>query len=206
MTTEETSDAPAPAGRNPIPILVAGVVSLVILVGLVAVLAGSGDDSTAGTEDGVIIDPGGGPATPPSVDNGEGPAPEVGFTYFDGSEGSIDDYAGKPLVLNFFASWCAPCVTEMPAFEAVHQELGDEVAFLGMNTQDGSSAGQRIAETTGVTYALARDPDGSIFEAFRGIAMPTTVFVDEEGVVVRYHAGSLTGDDLRSVIESELLG
>lgn len=202
MITREHADAPGSASRrNPIPMVVAAVVSVVILIGVAAVLMGSDD----GSEETVVIDPGGGSATPPSVDNGEGPAPDVDFNYFDGSQGSIDDFAGRPLVVNFFASWCAPCVTEMPAFEAVHQDLGDEIAFLGMNSQDGRLAGERIAETTGVTYDLARDPDGSIFEAFRGIAMPTTVFIDEEGVVVRYHAGSLTGDDLRTVIESELL-
>src|SRR5687767_84591 len=64
------------------------------------------------------------------------PVPEATFARFDGDEGSLADYEGTPLVVNWFASWCVPCVTEMPAFEEVHQLLGDDVAFLGLNSQD----------------------------------------------------------------------
>src|SRR5687768_1393784 len=54
------------------------------------------------------------------------------FTLLEGGSMSLGDLRGTPVVLNFFAEWCPPCVTEMPAFEAVHQELGDRVAFVGL--------------------------------------------------------------------------
>ncbi len=128
------------------------------------------------------------------------PAPSAPFERFDGTEATFADYLGTPLVVNFFASWCAPCVREMPAFEAVHQEIGDQVAFLGMNNQDRASDGEAIAEKTGVTYDVARDPDGDFLSAFGGIVMPTTVFIDAEGTVVEVHNGALS----QSALEDRL--
>ena len=58
------------------------------------------------------------------------------FKRFDGTTANFTQYRGKPLVVNFFSSTCAPCRTEMPALEAVHRSLGDSVTFLGMDVQD----------------------------------------------------------------------
>ena len=93
----------------------------------------------------------------------------------------------------------------MPAFEAVHQGMGDEVAFVGMNNQDRASDGEAIAEKTGVTYDLARDPDGDFLSVFGGIVMPTTVFIDAEGTVVEVHNGALSQSALEDRLH-ELFG
>ncbi len=127
----------------------------------------------------------------------------VSFEMLDGTAGSLAQYRGTPLVLNFFASWCVPCLAEMPGFEQVHQDL--DVAFLGMNLQDRVEDGQRVVEQTGVTYEIARDPDGSIFASFGGIAMPTTVFIDADGRVVDLHSGEITASALRDRIADVLL-
>ena len=132
-------------------------------------------------------------------------APSEPFEQFNGTEATFADYRGTPLVVNFFASWCAPCVREMPAFQAVHEELGDQVAFVGMNNQDRAADGEAIAEKTGVTYDLARDPDGDFLSAFGGIVMPTTVFIDAEGTVVEVHNGALSQSALEDRL-SDLFG
>lgn len=131
---------------------------------------------------------------------------DVPFQFMDGTEANLADFGGKPLVLNFWASWCPACVAEMPDFEQVHAKLGDEVFFLGMNMQEtDTAAADFLIEQTGVSYQLGLDPDGRIFNMFGGIAMPTSVFIDETGNVVTTHAGAIFADDLEELIRAELL-
>lgn len=146
--------------------------------------------------------------TSPSTSPGEAVTSslDVPFQYFDGSEGNLADFAGRPLVVNFWASWCPACVAEMPDFETVHARLGDEVVFLGLAMQESDEAAARdLIEQTGVTYLLGRDPDGSIFSTFGGFAMPTTVFIDEHGNIAATHPGALFADDLEATIRTHLL-
>lgn len=146
--------------------------------------------------------------TSPSTSPGEAVTSslDVPFQYFDGSEGNLADFAGRPLVVNFWASWCPACVAEMPDFERVHARLGDEVVFLGLAMQESDEAATRdLIEQTGVTYLLGRDPDGSIFSTFGGFAMPTTVFIDEHGNIAGTHPGALFADDLEATIRTHLL-
>ena len=125
------------------------------------------------------------------------PAPDVTFAMADGSDAALADYRGRPVVLNFWASWCPPCVAEMgDALGPVHREHGDAVTFLGMNLQDEPEAAQRILDQTGVTYDLAVDPTGEIFAAFEGVGMPTTVFIDSDGRIVDKHTGVITREQL----------
>ncbi len=136
-------------------------------------------------------------ATPAAAD----PAPSVEFRLFDGSEASLADFRGTPVVLNFWASWCPACVAEMPSFQEVHRTLGDRVTFIGLDVQDDRSAAERFVADTGVTYLIGEDPDGSILGAFDGIAMPTTIFIDREGNVVSRQSGAIFEDDLTERIQ-----
>lgn len=147
---------------------------------------------------------GGTVTTEPAPAGEHRPVPELRFDYFDGSGGALADLAGKPAVINFWASWCPPCITEMPAFEAVHVELAPRVAFLGFNVGDEPGAARQLAERTGVTYPLAEDPDSSIFQAFGGFGMPTTVLVDAEGMIVHMISSRLRAQDLRTLIAEHL--
>jgi thiol-disulfide isomerase/thioredoxin len=142
------------------------------------------------------------PADPePGSGAGPGsPAPQVAFTTFEGDATSLAEYRGAPLVVNFWSSTCIPCVTEMPEFDAVHTELDGTVAFLGINTAEGSDPALRFLERVPVGYDLARDPDGSVLRAFGRSNLPTTVLIDAEGTVRDIHTGMLSGDDLRSRI------
>ncbi len=125
-------------------------------------------------------------------------APEASFPLLDGGLATFADYRGKPVVVNFFASWCEPCKAEMPDFATVHAEVGDEITFLGVNLRDSEADARSILAETGVTFAVARDPSGSLAEAFGVVNMPSTFFLDASGKIVSAHAGALTADDLRA--------
>lgn len=115
---------------------------------------------------------------------------------------------GKPLVLNFWASWCPNCIAEMPAFQKVYDDLEGRVGFVGMDLLgiEGETriAAEAFAKTTEVTYPLAFDLDGGLYSHFslRVIhpVMPVTVFVDPLGILRERRFGELTEEDLRSVI------
>lgn len=131
---------------------------------------------------------------------------DLPLTYLDGSTGNISEFRDTPVVLNFWASWCPTCIAEMPDFEEVHQQLGDQVVFLGVNMQEVSrEAAEALVRETGVTYRLVDDPTGEIFRRFGGVAMPTTVFITAEGTIAQVHAGAIFADDLLALIESTLL-
>ena len=115
---------------------------------------------------------------------------------FDGNSITISDLAGRPVVINFWATWCPACFAEMPAFEKAYQANRGSVQFLGINLSENGETALSIVEETGVTYPLARDPQGEVFAAFGGYGMPTTVFLDESGAVVGMYTGELTTDEV----------
>ena len=136
---------------------------------------------------------------------GEVPTPdEASFTTFDGEEVALSSLRGTPTVVNFFSSTCVPCITEMPAFEEVFQEVGGEVAFLGLAVADRTDDALALVDETGVTYPTAQDPDGSVISALGGTVLPTTVLLDADGEVVATHPGELDADELRDLLADEL--
>ncbi len=117
--------------------------------------------------------------------------PTESFELFDGGTATFADFAGKPLVINFWASWCPACVAELPDIQAVHEALGDEVTILGVANADSRSAATALAEDVGLTYTLADDPKGELFRSLELIAMPSTVFVTADGQIQEVFGGQL---------------
>lgn len=117
-------------------------------------------------------------------------------------DGTIEyaDYAERPLVINFFASWCPNCIAEMPDFERVHRLLGDDLAFLGVSQSDAPSASIDLARETGITYETATDERGEFFRAVGGVGMPTTIFVRPGGEIAEVWVGQLSADALQGLI------
>lgn len=113
-------------------------------------------------------------------------------------------YADRPLVINFFASWCPSCIAEMPAFERVHSALGDRVGFLGVSQSDAREASVELVGQTGVTYDTAIDARGEFFRAIGGVGMPTTIFVRPGGEIAEIWVGALDEASLRQLVEEHL--
>jgi cytochrome c biogenesis protein CcmG/thiol:disulfide interchange protein DsbE len=124
----------------------------------------------------------------------------------DGTETSLARYERKPLVMNFFASWCVPCKTELPAIESVHRTLGDKVTFVGVDTKDIADDGAAMVDAANLTYDIVSDPKGNVITAVAGVGMPTTLLVDPDGKIVASHTGALTASELTSLIHDKLPG
>jgi thiol-disulfide isomerase/thioredoxin len=181
--------------RLPFPprlLLLSTALALIAATATYVLLAPSHEDERAG-EDQIELAPG------DTV-----PLDKAAFTTFDSREVSLSSLRGTPVVVNFFASTCAPCIKEMPALEQVHQELGDQVHFLGLDVGERAAAGRDFVRKTGVTYQTARDPESTVIGALGGTVLPTTVVLDASGNIVATHPGQLTAAELRKLLADEL--
>lgn len=129
------------------------------------------------------------------------------FTVYDseGNKVQLSDFVGKPIVLNFWASWCGPCKVEMPEFDAMYQEKKDEVHVLMVNLTDGNretvEKATEYVNEEGFTFPVYFDKDMSAAIAYQVYSIPTTYFFDETGSLVTYAMGTISKEDLQTGIE-----
>ena len=129
------------------------------------------------------------------------------FTVYDaeGNEVHLSDYFGKPIVLNFWASWCGPCQMEMPDFQEKYLELGEEVAFLMINMTDGGretvqTASEFIA-SKGYTFPVFYDTMGMAAGVYGAYSLPTSYFINAQGHVIARAVGAIDGETLQRGID-----
>ena len=178
-------DQPLSSGplRSKPGLLTLAVVALVT-VGLV--VAAQVDDGPTGTEQETVTD--------------------FRFEVFDGSTFSLAEHFaddGRPVVLNFWASWCPPCRAEMPDFDQVAQ-AHPEVKFIGVAVDDVESNAREFAAEIGVSYLLGFDPTGQAHLTLPFVALPTTWIIDGDGVIVHKVQGVMTADLLEQTLEDRL--
>lgn len=122
--------------------------------------------------------------------------PDVELVDNDGNAVALRSLAGGPMIINYWYSTCAPCKKELPAFGAVHADLGDQIRFVGVNPIDDPEVNVSFAAERGVNYELLRDPDGAYSSEVGIVSAPFTLFVAADGTIVR-QTGVLDEDDLR---------
>ena len=132
-------------------------------------------------------------------------APDFTVVDADGNEVHLSDFRGTPVVLNFWASWCGPCKSEMPDFDDAAARLAGQVQFLLVNMTDGSretlESAQAYLEETGITAPAYFDTSYSAAIAYGVTSLPTTYFIDAQGGAVARAMGAIDADTLQKGID-----
>ena len=128
------------------------------------------------------------------------------FTVYDiaGNDVHLSDYIGKPVVLNFWASWCGPCQSEMPDFDEVYAELGDEIHFLMVNMTSGRETidtASAFIEEQGYSFPVFYDTESDAAMTYGVYSLPTTYFIDAEGYGIAQAIGAINRETLQKGID-----
>jgi peroxiredoxin len=123
------------------------------------------------------------------------PAPPFSLAVRNGDRASVATYAGKIVLLDFWATWCEPCRASFPAYQALVSRSGDRLALLAISEDDEEQGIDRFAEETGVHFPIAWDADKSVAQSYQLSSMPTLFIVDKNGLVRFVHAGYHAGDE-----------
>jgi thiol-disulfide isomerase/thioredoxin len=136
--------------------------------------------------------------------------PEVGYrapTFtlqgFDGKKVSLADLKGKPVVLNFWASWCGPCKEEMPALQQVYDKYKDQVSFYAVNLtdQDNADDAKAFLQSHGITIPPLLDPTGEVNQKYKIHNVPSTFAIDANGIMKEVRIGQLTKPAMDGMLE-----
>ncbi len=125
-------------------------------------------------------------------------AQDFALRTLDGQTLKLSDLRGRPVVVNFWASWCGPCKAEMPLLSKAHDELKDTgLVILAVDVQEMPSVVQRYVEQNKLPFTVVLDQTGSVSEQYRVRALPTTFFIDANGVVQSWQVGTLSQTTLQ---------
>ncbi|HNO64904.1 MAG TPA: TlpA disulfide reductase family protein [Tepidiformaceae bacterium] len=201
--TDALPESPAPAPDPQRKLIgyavLAAAVFIAVLAGAYVFLRPSGDSGKdVETPTGIVNPyPNTGPLDPNRPTEGE-KAPD--FALVDARDPSkvvkLSDYRGKAVILNWFASWCDPCKNEIPEFQAAQEKLGDQLVVLGVDYLEQPADAVGILDKFGATYPAVLDGAGTVARHYRVTYMPTTFFIDKDGVLRVIKTGEVHDDAL----------
>jgi thiol-disulfide isomerase/thioredoxin len=133
---------------------------------------------------------------PIGISKGE-QAPNFEGLTLEGEKFKLSDLRGKTVLINVFATWCGPCQIEAPHLAKVYNEIGgDEVIFIGLNLEENPGAISAFKEEFMWEFPLILNQDGRLTEIYQPIGLPTSWFIDSDGIIQYVHAGPITAEML----------
>jgi cytochrome c biogenesis protein CcmG/thiol:disulfide interchange protein DsbE len=132
-------------------------------------------------------------------------APEIDLRSIEGERVTLSALRGRPVLINFWATWCPPCREEFPLMvQAYADHAEDGLEILGILHDDAAEGAGAFAADQGANWPVLLDPDDAAWDAYRGVAMPTSFFVDGEGVVRAFSLGAFTETGLAAQLATIL--
>ncbi len=118
------------------------------------------------------------------------PFPDFSIESLDGEKLTFSEFIGKPIIINFWATWCDPCKAEMPLFEAIYRQ-NSGLVVLGVNYNEPVNVIRRFVEEQEITFPILLDVEGKIAQKFQVFGFPTTYFVDRDGILRGVRGGTI---------------
>lgn len=128
-------------------------------------------------------------------------APDITVQQLDGTEIKLSDLRGKPVFLNFWATWCPPCVGEMPHFEALYPKYQNQIQFLAVSQDAKKEAADSFIANKGYTFPVAWDAGQKAGQTYGVQAIPTSVLIDAEGKIIDIHVGGMNAGQLEDFLK-----
>ncbi len=129
------------------------------------------------------------------------PAPDFVLEDLSGNPVKLSDLKGRLVVLNFWATWCTPCRTEMPEFQEIYQQNQPDLVVLGINLEQSSGEIQDFVSQLSITYPILLDNDGLVSRLYKVIQLPNTYFIDRHGILRIRHIGFLSSNQFQEYLD-----
>jgi cytochrome c biogenesis protein CcmG, thiol:disulfide interchange protein DsbE len=181
---------------------------VILFAALAIALAACGGQSPAPTP--ASLDAGGATIAAESrlLDQGSGKlvegdlAPDFSFVLPDGTTQKLSELRGKPVLINFWATWCLPCVEEMPAIQQAYDSAGGELLVLAVNRNELPEAIARFAPKVGVSFPLIANIAGDIGDRYSVTSLPVSYFINSDGTISAKHIGALSAETLQERLDT----
>lgn len=131
-------------------------------------------------------------------------APDFNFTYLDGTQSNLAKLQGKPVFLNFWATWCPPCVGEMPHFETLYPKYKDKITFIAVSVDDNAADAKQFVVQRNFSFPVAHADAQDIMQKYNIPGIPASYLLDADGKIIVSVIGAMNQQTLEKFLQQSL--